>query len=428
MNSKIDINVCYRIIFEALASGKGMQAMTEALFEYTKWPIHVVDISFNVLAAAYGDTTGSKHIDENIKAGFVPADVVIDEYYRQGYIDITSNSEKSVIIDWGVVEKAQATGAIRINGNIEGMCATTYGDPALAHIALQVNDLLCKALAVEMEREHLELARATDPIRQVIARELFWDILPEGDKKGNRGFVDRGRLKPPYVIAIFSSSVLNNARIQHIRNAILSIFPDAFYVVTGGYLYTLFANLPHTNGVEFIAKPLKQLLKRYQCYCGISDVFMDLAARSDFRLGAQKALEVGQALHPDKNLFMFNDYYLEIVASYAVSGLGEFGYRLPELERLRAVDKEKKTDYYNTLKTYLVLNNNIKLTARKLHIHRNTLFYRLSKIREITGQDINDPTVIRRLLTGMTLRYVDQTIRHRVDTSSSQTTDFWDNK
>lgn len=51
MNSKIDINVCYRIIFEALASGKGMQAMTEALFEYTKWPIHVVDISFNVLAA-----------------------------------------------------------------------------------------------------------------------------------------------------------------------------------------------------------------------------------------------------------------------------------------------------------------------------------------------------------------------------------------
>lgn len=421
MNSKIDINVCYRIVFEALASGKGMQAMIDALFDYTRLPIHVVDISFKVLAATYGETTGSKHIDQNIRAGFVPADVVIEEYYRQGYIDIISNSEKSVIIDWGVVEKAQATGAIRINGNIEGFCATTYGDPTLAPTALQVNDILCKALAIEMEREHLELASATDPVHQVIARELFWDIIPEGDKKRNRGFVDTGRLKPPYVIAIFSPSVRNNARIQHIRNAVLSMFSNVFHVVTGGYLYTLFANLPHCSGVEFIAEPLEKLLKQYQCYCGMSDIFMDLAARSDFRLGAQKALEVGQILHPDKNLFLFNDYYLEIVALYAVSGLGELGYRLSELERLRAVDKEKKTDYYNTLKTYLLLNNNIKLTARKLHIHRNTLLYRLSKIREITGQDINDAAVIRRLLTAMTLREVDQVIRHHMNTKSSQT-------
>lgn len=425
MNYDIDINVCYSIVFEALAAGKGMQSITDALYAYTKMPIHVVDISFKVIAASFEKTTGTKHIDDNIKLGVVPPKVVIEDYYRLGYIEEAERHEKSSVVDWGVVEVPQATGAIRINGNMGGICATTFGDTALASIALEVNDILCKALAIEMEREQRVVGRATDPIHQVMARELFKDLLSKKEQKENTDFVDMRRLRPGYQIAVITPEVRNNARVQHIRNAILDIFPDAFYIIKGGYLYILFANLPKSDRDEYIVNTIGSLLKNYQCYCGMSGIFTDLSCRSGFRLRAQKALEIGQALHPDRNLHLFDEYYLEIMVSYAVKGLGKSGYWLPELERLRKEDMEKGDDYYNTLKTYLVLGNNISLTAAKLHIHRNTLTYRLSKIREITGLDINDQEVIRRLLLSMTMRYVDDSMHHRKAASSPEQMDFW---
>lgn len=413
MKQEIDLGTCYQIVFEALAQGKGVQSITDALYAYTKMPIHVVDISFKVIAASYHKTTGSKHIDEMIQRKIIPPEVVIDDYYRLGYIESAEKHEKSHVVDWGVVEVPQATAAIRINNNIEGLCATTFSDHEQALVALEVNDILCKALAIELERQQRAVERGTDPIHQVMARELFRDLLPEQDQKGSSGFVDISGLKPGYQIAVITPIVRNNARLLYVRNAILDAFPDAFYLNTGGYLYMLIANLPKGNGSHSISQTFELLMEKYQCFCGLSGLFGDLSYRSNFRLRAEKALEIGHALHPDKNLYFFDDYYLEIIASYAVAGLGEFSYMLPELERLREIDRKKGTDYYFTLKTHLLYGNNISLTATQLHIHRNTLIYRLSKIEEIMGIDITKQENIRRLSTAMTMRYVDEALRNQ---------------
>ena len=45
---------------------------------------------------------------------------------------------------------------------------------------------------------------------------------------------------------------------------------------------------------------------------------------------------------------------------------------------------------YETLKMYYLCGNNIAETASRMYVHRNTLVYRLRKIRELTGSDIDD--------------------------------------
>ena len=47
-------------------------------------------------------------------------------------------------------------------------------------------------------------------------------------------------------------------------------------------------------------------------------------------------------------------------------------------------------DLPNTLRTYLFNNGNLKDTMEELFIHRNTPRYRLERIREILGLDIDD--------------------------------------
>ena len=94
---------------------------------------------------------------------------------------------------------------------------------------------------------------------------------------------------------------------------------------------------------------------------------------------------------------------------WSVQGL--YTYTLPLLEsaglsdyrilRLIQEDEENNTDLYHTLKMYLLNGNNVTAAAENLHIHRNTLVYRLKQIKECMEIDINDNGTARELLSFM---------------------------
>lgn len=62
-----------------------------------------------------------------------------------------------------------------------------------------------------------------------------------------------------------------------------------------------------------------------------------------------------------------------------------------EFDRICTIYKErlnKLEDYYlETIDTYFAMNLSIKETANRLHIHRNTLLYRLEQVKEKVGLD-----------------------------------------
>lgn len=62
----------------------------------------------------------------------------------------------------------------------------------------------------------------------------------------------------------------------------------------------------------------------------------------------------------------------------------------PLLYPLKEHDREHKSDFVKTIAVYLSLSGNLKESAAFLHIHTNTLMYRLNRIAEITGRSLKD--------------------------------------
>ena len=60
----------------------------------------------------------------------------------------------------------------------------------------------------------------------------------------------------------------------------------------------------------------------------------------------------------------------------------------PMLLKLLDYDRENQTDLMNTLYEYLDCSQNTQLAAERLFIHKNTLLYRLNKIRSIIDNDL----------------------------------------
>ncbi len=101
---------------------------------------------------------------------------------------------------------------------------------------------------------------------------------------------------------------------------------------------------------------------------------------------AQIALEVGKVFH-EKN-----------IVSYENLGIGRLIYQLPQtlcemfLQEVFKRGSLESLDHETlmTIQCFFENNLNVSETSRKLFVHRNTLVYRLDKIRKMTGLDLRE--------------------------------------
>ena len=102
---------------------------------------------------------------------------------------------------------------------------------------------------------------------------------------------------------------------------------------------------------------------------------------------AQVAIEVGKVFDTEKNII-----------SYENLGIGRLIYQLPTTlceMFLQEVFKNGSLDSLDretlmTIQCFFENNLNVSETSRKLFVHRNTLVYRLEKIRKLTGLDLRE--------------------------------------
>ena len=74
-----------------------------------------------------------------------------------------------------------------------------------------------------------------------------------------------------------------------------------------------------------------------------------------------------------------------------------------ELRRLAAHDREKNTQYCETLYYYLICCRSLKKTCDALYTHRNTVLYRIRRLQEDFDISLDDPSLHADLLLGVSL-------------------------
>lgn len=155
-------------------------------------------------------------------------------------------------------------------------------------------------------------------------------------------------------------------------------------------------NAPELNAEQMDA--LRVLAQNEFLRIGISNTFFNVENFAHRYRQARQALDLSHRLDPGTAVCRYADcaFYDLLDCCGNPSGLGLFCH--PALSILNRYDRENGTDLYHTLRIYLECGGSIKDTAGKLFIHRNSLNYRLARIRELTQANPNDSNT-RFLLT-----------------------------
>ena len=103
---------------------------------------------------------------------------------------------------------------------------------------------------------------------------------------------------------------------------------------------------------------------------------------------AVRAMQLGQRLHLN-HLVEFNSLGIYQLLSQIehVGTVQQFAQEI--IGPLAEYDRRHRGSLVETIDAYFNHHANVSQTAESLFIHRNTLLYRLERIKELTGQDIN---------------------------------------
>ena len=123
------------------------------------------------------------------------------------------------------------------------------------------------------------------------------------------------------------------------------------------------------------------------CVIGVSTNARHLRELADRYKEAQVAIDVGRIFESDKSIIHYENL-----------GLGRIIYQLPttlcemflnEVFKKNPIETLDE-DTLETINRFFENNLNVSETSRKLYVHRNTLVYRLEKIKKITGLDLRE--------------------------------------
>jgi hypothetical protein len=186
--------------------------------------------------------------------------------------------------------------------------------------------------------------------------------------------------------------------VKYSGELIKNMFPGSVLLAIGDVL-ALVVNLRFCHDVlpESFDKLDSFLVKR-NFTCGVSMVFKDFIHLFEQYKLAAAAIEIGGMVDRTRNLFRYEDYIMPHIVSLCNES---FNVRIlchHEAVRLHEHDRQTNNNYFYCLYVYLKSEKSLLQSSKLLNIHRSTLIYRLGKIAEIIGVDLNDQQVRMHLI------------------------------
>lgn len=388
----------YKEFFGAL-SKPGINAVTEVAYQYFKRPVIVIDHVYKLVCQLPSEQVSDIVFDSVQSNREIPLAVVkiLEKGKYRKYLE--ENPEPS-FVNWGTLSVPRIMGTVEVGKKAAGFYSILFFEDTPTDEEMAVAELFSSALAIAFERN-----RTYGAGKETLGRYLLSQLFTE-----NAGLNETISLCTEYYPGILTGNYTiiygikrnDTVSLQYIAKILEEQHTECFSLPCDeNNIYLLIYKLKDTGNTAnknvYISKIIG-FLNSYDIICGVSDLFAELTQISSGRYMAEEALKIGRSFEPDKRVFYFSDHMFRGIISRILSAPHSEIFMAPQLNRLIDYDKTYHTDYYSTLKTYLINFRDLSCAAQALGIHRNSLKYRLAKIREISSIDFIDTAMCIQLL------------------------------
>ena len=399
----------HRTLSGLALQNRGLAAITQALADILGQPVAVLDLLLNILAQAH-PSEDTMAVNDNI---LPPQEW--GQQVEKLRISLRNESEIALLVEQNYNnEGKKKVVPIQAGNDKLGYILTArsssgprddFAEVAIEQAATIIALELVKEQAVfEVERrlrgEFLEEI-LTDKLDENIVNRatllgydsncLYWIILADIDDF--RGYIQKNCLQES-TIAAFKRQLLKfitKLVTRHYPKSIVTVRSDMVVIMLGTPVGPT-QELLRERAYRMILEIKTQLAQEFNEISFSLAISRPCSELGQFRLRYQEALLslqiMGGAANPGKVVDCSSLGSALLLLKVEDKGeLLEFVEAV--LGNLIKYDRQHQSNLINTLQTYSKCNSDHQLTTSELHIHPNTLSYRLGRIEEIIGRSLN---------------------------------------
>jgi len=377
-------------------------------------PIIIYDLSFKILAFSknlnpecpiFKKVAQDKQMIEKTMIAFFEVNA-LDTLREKRAPYFFECSDKPVLPDKTIVMHAP----IIISGMLIGYAVVMKG-----HVEWDESDLIltykiCKIIALEMKNNNFYKNS-----KGILHEHFLVDMLESSTEK--KEFIEaRVRaldLKMNHNMHMVVIRLLNQMNLKLQLNSIVkelkNIFENSVATVYKEHIVLLIHH-NHPNQVLSATEQekLNSYLNSFEMVAGFSICFHDPCHIKRYYQQAMDALDIGLSLGKSGKIFFFQQLSIYRLFTLSSTSTEVVDYFHPSIFCLIDYDRENGTEFMKTLYYYIINLKALLKTKDILHIHRNTLVYRIHKIQEIMNINLDESeTFFQLYITFKGLEYIE---------------------
>lgn len=405
----------FRDLAEYIAGERDMDGVAERISQMYSRPAAVYDNTFQLLGHSDREgflAFGSTDLLGDIDSGLVPSTAVRQVQDEQAPRFFTSASpQPSLVYHPGGLFKHYVT-PILIGITVAGSFSVYLPmDGELDALGREYLERLAKLLSITMQRSDFYASNKAH-----FYAHFFASVLGEGPERDRdwaeriRGYGYTLRESMHVVAARFPNSVHTRVELNNLVSALHHLLPGSIYYIQSDLIILFCSNDPG----QFTLAPLLgrggAFLSQNSLRLGVSSEFRNLADIRRHYDQARSAIEAGRRFFPWDSVHFYDDLRpCCMVCALARQGEDLASYCYPPFMELFELDRERGTQLCQTLYYYLTDPKNPKKVCEKLHIHKNTLYFRLDKAQQVVGRGVEKAALSAQIfLTVLVLRYLER--------------------
>lgn len=394
-----------RRMLQAHFANKGLQYLVEEASKALGNPVLVVDTAYRYLAHAVGDLDGDNSTFAAVMRQEIPHETVAEEgveYIRGSRIseEVSRHSEPYLSYN-GHLDAQTMVGAVMVHG----ICVAHVILIEHRHAFTSLDRTCFARLVLFVGQEMQKLALYQTPPGQM---DSYFLLTLLNDEQPNRESLRRRMevidFKPSpcqYVVCVRPQDAgAAVSSLEYVARQLRGNVPHSLMALREGEIVLLCGRDKGAQLGDFALRSLAKAAAVNRLSVGISNAFDDVVDIRTYLRQAQAAITFGTLIAPfldDENVYHYHNVaYIELL-DIAGRRLDPMNFCDPALLRLRDYDQRHGTELLETLFEYLQTACNTVRAAELLDLHKNTLLYRLGRIRDIGGARLDSGEEIFRL-------------------------------
>lgn len=378
---------CTSTFIKEMNETNDIQNLLDTGYKILGQPIMLVDISMCFIAQS-----GAESVKDEPFWDWILTNGYVKEEYTNLIMEDEISTQEKFVWEYGMENHRQLVAKIIQGHTTLGYLKLLEYNHPITPVEKEILGNLSNLIAILMSTSNIRYKFANSKVEAFLESLVERKTVDESDIKDRFQALNIRLAGNLYVIAIepISKIELPVEQLYLLKRKLHNILNRPTIFIHNNRLIVLYDTDSDSLTDDYNYTTLDSLLKEYKLIAGVSTAFTNLSLVADEYTNALDALHLAKRINLKDTFVFYSNHILDqLILGFA----GDHNPRYlmhPAIMNLAEIDQEKNSEYVVSLLTYIRNGLNLTNTARELHIHHNTLKYRISKIVELTSIDFTN--------------------------------------